>query len=134
MQTSCTAALLAAGLLASALALPAQAADAPALVAPAFGNTVMSIYPDGRSQKIWLHPDGTWDGKSRRGNPLAGKWSVKNDKVCLKQSKPPVGPFAFCQPFPAEVHVGVGWTAKDMTGVPIQIKIVKGLVEAKAAN
>jgi len=122
-------AALAVGLLV-AVVLPAHAADGAALVAPAFGNTVLSIYPDGRSQKIWMHPDGTWDGKSRRGTPLAGKWSVKSDKVCLKQSKPPVGPFAYCAPFPAQVKMDVAWASRDMGGAPIQIKIVKGMVTA----
>jgi hypothetical protein len=128
------AAAAAASLMIAGLAHAAQAADAAALVAPAFGNTVMSIYPDGRSQKIWMHPDGTWEGKSRRGTPLAGRWNVKNDKVCLKQSKPPVGPFAYCSPFPAEVQMGVAWTSKDMVGTPIQIKIVKGMAEAQAGK
>ena len=79
----------------SALAGPSLGASAPAstsAVAAAFGNTVMSIYPDGRSQKIWLQPDGTWTGQSRRGIPLAGKWTMKGAKVCLRQSKPPTLP------------------------------------------
>lgn len=121
-------------LAATALPLTAQAGDATQQVQPAFGNTVVSVYPDGRSQKIWLHPDGTWDGQSRRGTPLAGKWSVKNDRVCMKQSKPPVGPFAYCTPFPEKVQMDVAWTSKDMAGTPIKIKIVKGIADAKAGK
>jgi hypothetical protein len=124
--------------LAGALATPVlavHAQDAAARkVAPAFGNTVMSIYPDGRSQKIWMHPDGTWDGKSRRGNPLAGSWTVKGEKVCVRQSKPPTLPISFCIPFPAEPEVGVSWTSKDLTGTPIKLTIVKGMPEAKAGT
>jgi len=118
-------------LAAAAIAMPvaaAASAEPTAQVKPAFGNTVLSIYPDGRSQKIWMHPDGTWDGKSRRGTPLAGRWDVKDNKVCMKQSKPPTLPLAYCAPFPAQVQVGVAWTSKDMSGAPIQIKIVKGTV------
>ncbi len=119
------------GLVLGALALPAAAADptAPspsASVATAFVNTVMSVYPDGRSQKIWLQPDGTWTGLSRRGNPLAGKWSMKGQKVCLRQSKPPTLPISFCQAFPDDPKEGVD--AKDMTGTPIHLKLVKGHV------
>src|SRR6185437_2462277 len=93
-------------------ALAAEAAEAPSSrIAAAFGNTVMSVYPDGRSQKIWLQPDGTWTGLSRRGNPLAGKWTEKGAKVYLRQSKPPTLPFSFCQAFPQDPAKGVD--AKD---------------------
>jgi len=118
----------------SIVATGAQAADETAQVKPAFGNTVLSIYPDGRSQKIWMHPDGTWDGKSRRGTPLAGRWSVKDGKVCMKQSQPPTLPLAYCTAFPANTYVGVTWASKDMSGTPIQLKVVKGMAEAKGEN
>ncbi|HXA37812.1 MAG TPA: hypothetical protein VNW53_02330 [Phenylobacterium sp.] len=114
-----------------ALATAASAAEpadnATAKVDATFGNTVLSIYPDGRSQKIWLQPDGTWTGLSRRGNALAGKWSVKGQKVCLRQSKPPTLPISFCQTFPSDPVKGVD--AKDLLGTPIHLKLVKGHVE-----
>jgi hypothetical protein len=106
--------------------MPARAADPSARVATAFGNTVLSVYPDGRSQKIWLQPDGTWTGLSRRGIALAGKWTIKGEKVCLRQSKPPTLPFSFCQVFPQDPSTGVD--AKDMTGTPIHLKLVTGHV------
>jgi len=113
--------------LATAAAAAEPAEKASPKVDATFGNTVLSIYPDGRSQKIWLQPDGTWTGLSRRGNPLAGKWSVKGEKVCLKQSKPPTLPISFCQTFPSDPTQGVD--AKDLTGTPIHLKLVKGHVE-----
>ena len=112
----------------------AQAAEATAQVKPAFGNTVLSIYPDGRSQKIWMHPDGTWDGQSRRGTALAGRWSVKDGKVCMKQSKPPTLPVAYCTVFPEKTYVGVSWASKDMSGTPIQLKVVQGMVTGSASK
>ena len=128
--------VLAASLITAVLAASAvQAADsAPdkspdkGAVAAAFGNTVMSVYPDGRSQKIWMQPDGSWVGKSRRGNALAGTWAVKAEKVCVKQSQPPTLPIAYCIAFPADPHVGSSWSAKDMSGTAITLKIVKGKV------
>ncbi len=115
-----------------ALATAASAAEpadkSAAKVDSTFGNTVLSVYPDGRSQKIWLQPDGTWTGLSRRGNPLAGKWTVKGEKVCLRQSKPPTLPISFCQTFPADPVRGVD--ARDLTGTPIHLKLVKGHVES----
>jgi hypothetical protein len=114
----------------SLAALHAQAAE-PSRVAPAFGNTVMTIYPDGRTQRIWLHPDGQWDGLGRDGKPLAGHWSVRGDKVCLRQSSPPTLPFAYCTGFPDDPRVGVTWTSKDFGGTPIKLTVLKGMAEAR---
>ena len=102
----------------------AYAEAAPAGIAATFGNTVTSTYPDGRSQKIWLMPDGTWTGRSRRGAPLAGKWSMRGEKVCLRQTSPAM-PFSFCQVLPADPEVGL--TSKDLVGTPIRLKLVKGM-------
>lgn len=107
--------------------LGAQAATAPsATVSAAFGNTLLTIDPDGRSRKIWLQPDGTWTGLSRRGLDLAGKWKVDGDKVCLSQSKPALFG-SMCQKFPADPDVEV--EAKDPTGTVVHLKLVKGHVE-----
>ena len=106
--------------------LTAQAATAPPMtVNAAFGNTVLTIDPDGRSRKIWLQPDGTWTGLSRRGLDLAGKWTVKGDKVCLSQSKPRL-PGSMCETFPTEL--GAAIQIKDPTGKQVQVKLVKGRV------
>jgi hypothetical protein len=116
--------LLLAAVLAAPLAVPAAAAP-PRNVEAAFGNTVMTIDPDGRSRKIWLQPDGTWTGLSRRGLDLAGKWKVQGDKVCLTQSKPRL-PGSMCEVFPTEIGAGV--ETKDPTGKRVQVKLVKGQV------
>jgi hypothetical protein len=116
--------------------LNAQAAvdaKAAAGVAPAFGNTVLSVYPDGRTQKVWLHEDGTWDGLSRRGNALSGKWTVKADKLCLKQSRPPTLPISFCTVLPRDLHPGVTLTSKDLAGTPIHLKLLKGIQKSATA-
>lgn len=119
-----TIALVLAAFLVAPLAGPAAAAPPPPVNA-AFGNTVMIIDPDGRSRKIWLRPDGTWTGLSRRGLDLAGKWTVKGEKVCLSQSKPKL-PGSLCQTFPA--RLGVAVAAKDPSGKTVQLKLVKGRV------
>jgi hypothetical protein len=110
----------------AAAPLGAQAAAPPsANVSAAFGNTLLTIDPDGRSRKIWLQPDGTWTGKSRRGLELAGKWKADGDKVCLSQSKPALFG-SMCQTVP---ELGKGAEAKDPTGTTIRLKLVKGHVE-----
>jgi hypothetical protein len=102
-------------------------AAAPAAnVAAAFGNTIVSIDPDGRSRKIWLRPDGSWTGLSRRGLALAGKWTVKDGKVCLSQSKPRLFG-SLCQVFPTDPRTGID--TKDPTGTAVHLKLVRGHVE-----
>ncbi|MDE2487547.1 MAG: hypothetical protein KGO51_09135 [Alphaproteobacteria bacterium] len=110
----------------SLTALNAQASDL-SRIAEAFGNTILSIYPDGRSQKIWLHADGTWDGLGRNNQQLAGHWKMKGDRVCLRQSKPPTLPFAYCAAFPSDPHIGATWTSKDFLGTPIRLTVIKGM-------
>jgi hypothetical protein len=117
-------AFLFASLLAAPLA-PQAAAAPPTKVDAAFGNTVLTIDPDGRSRKIWLKPDGTWTGLSRRGLDLAGKWTLRGDKVCLSQSKPRLFG-SMCETFPTEVGGAV--EAKDPAGKRVQVKLVKGHV------
>ncbi|MBL8773509.1 MAG: hypothetical protein JNK30_19145, partial [Phenylobacterium sp.] len=95
--------------------------------APAFGNTVKALYPDGRAQRLWFKADGTWEAIGRRGKWSAGKWSLKDDKVCLKQSKPFPAPFKYCTVFPAKGGPGVVWTSRDMNGEPIRLTLVKGI-------
>ncbi|MBW8813489.1 MAG: hypothetical protein JF588_08695 [Caulobacterales bacterium] len=132
---------LAAPALALALAFaaqPSQAATAPptASTAPgeprglaaAFGNTIKAFYTDGRFQRLWLKPDGSWEAIGRRGKWSAGHWTQKGaDKVCLKQSKPFAFPFGYCTDFPADGHVGAVWTSRSMEGDPIQVTVVKGI-------
>ena len=116
---------------ASFTALNAQAADL-SRVATAFGNTVMSIYPDGRTQKIWLHPNGDWDGLGRNGQPLAGHWQLKDhNRVCLRQTRPPTLPFSYCTDFPDNAQVGASWTSRDFGGTPIRLTVLKGMAEAR---
>ena len=115
--------------LATILAAPlhARAADAPpSNVKAAFGNTLLTIDPDGRSRKIWLKPDGTWTGLSRRGLDLAGNWKMAGDKVCLSQSKPAL-PVSLCQSFPSDLKVG-GPATDDPSGKTGKLKLVEGHV------
>ena len=110
----------AAGQACAAAALPASP------VAAAFGNTIVTTYPDGRTQQIWLQPDGRWSGVSRTHKDLAGKWRLKGDKVCLRQQTPPTLPFSYCTVFPPDARVGAAWTSKDFGGTPIQLRLVGG--------
>lgn len=117
-------ALLLATFLAAPLAAHAAVAQR-ANVSAAFGNTVLIIDPDGRSRKIWLRPNGTWTGLSRRGLDLAGDWTVQGDKICLTQSKPRLFG-SMCEKLPTEPEVSI--EAKDPTGKTVHLKLVEGHV------
>ena len=117
------------GLCAIALTLTlgggATAAE-PRGFAAAFGNTVKATYPDGRFQRYWFKEDGTWRAIGRRGTSSSGKWTQKGEKVCLKQTKPPAGPFKYCTSFPSGGELGSSWPAKDAGGGKITLSLVKG--------
>jgi hypothetical protein len=107
--------------------LNAQAADLGSTVKSAFGNTVLATYPDGRLQRIWLKEDGSYEAIGRRGKPSLGSWTLKGEKVCLKQTKPFRAPLSYCTSFPSEGGIGATWTGKDISGTPIELKLVKGI-------
>ena len=109
----------------------AWAAD-PRDVSVAFGNTVLATYPDGKHQRIWIHADGTYDGGGRRGGPSSGRWSLKGEKVCLKQSRPFPAPISYCTRLPDQGDIGASWAGRDISGVPITLRLVPGIERPKA--
>lgn len=113
-------------ILASGLALATAATGAPAAPAKlerAFGATVVSTYPDGRTALLWLKRDGAYSAKGRHRTPSSGTWTLKGDRICLKQIRPVRAPFSYCTRLPESDSV---WTAKAVTGEPIRVRIVRG--------
>lgn len=106
------------------VAFAAALAAAPAM-GPAFTNTIVSTYPDGREAKLWLDPDGAYHGQGRRGDPSNGRWTVRRDKLCLKQSRPIPIPFSWCTPL-LEPELGASRPGKSVTGEPIRIELRAG--------
>ena len=113
--------------LALAAAVPCLAAEASALH-ETFGNTIVSTYPDGRKAELWLHPDGSYDAEGRKHDRSSGRWKIKGEKLCLKQSHPFAFPFTYCTPL-VQGGVGASWTGKAVTGEPIRIQLVRGKVD-----
>ena len=109
-------------------ASPAFAVPSP--VKAAFGNTLVSTYPDGRTAELWLQPDGAYSAQGRRADPSGGHWKVKGGKLCLRQSRPLPAPFDFCTPIPA-AGLDRAWSAKAVTGEAIQVRLVKGHFSGK---
>lgn len=115
----CAVAFIAA--LALAIAAPASASTVQAAV----GNTIVSTYPDGRTAELWLQADGAYTGKSRNGEQLGGHWTVKGDKLCMRQSRPFPIFFSFCAAIPG-VGLNVSWPSRAPTGEAITVRVVPG--------
>jgi len=99
------------------------AAAPPPAIQKAFGNTIVSTYPDNRQAELWLHPSGSYAAMGRRGDRSSGHWRIKGDELCLKQDHPASVPFfSYCTPIPS----GEQWTAKAVTGETIQVRLVAG--------
>lgn len=111
----------------AALALSAAArADAPPTqLQQAFGNTILSTYPDGRTARLWLQPNGAYTAEGRRRDPSSGHWKVSGQRICLTQSRPIASPFAYCTAVPSG-SMGTVWSARAVTGETIRVKIVQG--------
>jgi hypothetical protein len=116
-----------AALLGVAAAAGACTAASSSPVDEAFGNTVVSTYPDGRTAELWLAPDGSYTGQGRHHDMSSGHWKVEGAKLCLKQSRPIAFPFSYCPPLPSS-GLGAPWAGKAPTGEVTQIKLVHGHV------
>ncbi len=104
---------------------------APSPVDAAFGQTIVSTYPDGRTSELYLQSDGTYTARGRRGDPSSGHWKVGDNKLCLTQSSPLAVPFDYCTPIPSG-GLHTAWSAKAVTGEAIRVKLVKGHFVGKA--
>lgn len=91
----------------------------------AFGNTIVSTYPDGRTGLLWLAPDGAYAASGRKRTRSSGRWMIKGAQICLKQSKPWKAPFTYCTELPS----AEAWEARAPTGERITVKLLAGIVE-----
>ena len=107
------------------LACNAAFASTPSLVR-AYGNTIMSTYPDGRQAELWLAADGGYQAKGRRGDDSSGTWRVSGNRLCLRQHRPFPAPFSYCTEIPARMDRS--WSARAVTGEHISVSLVRGHV------
>ncbi len=103
----------------------AAAFTPPAAMAPAFTGTIVSTYPDGLHGRLYLNADGSWRALSRHGNPSRGRWSVRGERLCMRQQRPIPLPFSYCTPL-VTGGVGASWRAKAPTGEPITVSLEAG--------
>jgi hypothetical protein len=98
-------------------------AGAPPTVERAFGNTIVSTYPDNRTAELWLNPGGSYDARGPRGDLSNGHWRVEGEKLCLRQAHPWAPPFfRYCTRIPAEDE----WTTRAVTGETLVVRLVRG--------
>ena len=93
----------------------------------AFGNTVVSRYPDGGWVKHWFNPDGSYAAQFSDGRRLAARWSVRGDRVCLTNMRPYMLVPRFCTTM-VEADVGETWQSRD----PMGRRVNNGLVAGRA--
>jgi hypothetical protein len=110
--------------LALVLGGPAVALGAPNLE-PAFGNTIVSVHPDGRRAKLRINRDHTYWAMSRAGKQSGGVWALKGEKICLSQKSPFPGPFSVCKDLPS-IRVGDKWADKAINGEPVTNMLLPG--------
>ena len=118
------------GLVLGAMAAAVIAATAPlppplTALEPAFGNTIVTTYPNGKVTRTWLHRDGTYEALRANGDRTGGVWKIKGAALCITQKRPVYVPLAFCTPIVPGV-IGASWSAKGLLGEPVRNTLVAG--------
>ena len=104
-------------------------ADTQSSIKRAFGNTIVSTYPDGRKSEIWLAADGTYTGLGRKKtDPSSGRWTIKGEKICFKQTKPKTVPISVCIKVP-DSGLEKGFHNKAVTGEMTTVTLKKGHIK-----
>ena len=91
----------------------------------AFGNTVVSRYPDGGWVKHWFNPDGTYAAQFSDGRRLAARWSVRGERVCLTHIRPNMLIPRFCTTM-IDADIGETWQSRDPLGRRVRNVLVAG--------
>ena len=108
----------------AAVATPAPASDTQ--MAAAFGNTVISRYPDGGWVKHWFDRDGGYSAEFSDGRRIRGSWRIEGERLCLNGITPSIMLIRrFCSPMVA-VRQGETWASRDPLGRRVQNQLLQG--------
>ncbi|MEG2730478.1 MAG: hypothetical protein RR935_08135 [Brevundimonas sp.] len=91
----------------------------------AFGNTVLSHYPDGGWVRHWFERDGGYRAAFSDGRTISGNWTREGDRLCLNDIRPRLFLSRFCSKF-TPVRFGESWTARDPLGRRVRNELVRG--------
>ncbi len=108
-----------------ALAGLAAASTASAGMSNAFGNTIVSHYPNGQWVKHFFEPDGRYASQFSDGRRLNARWTAENGRICLSDFAPRQILPRFCSRM-VEADVGDSWQARDPLGRNIRNELVAG--------
>lgn len=110
----------------AAMAALAAPGVASAEMDSAFGNTIVSRYPDGGWVRHWFNRDGTYSARFSDGRQLSATWRVEGQRVCLNGIRPAMMMISrFCSPL-IEASVGESWTSRDPLGRRVQNVLTAG--------
>ena len=99
---------------------------AKADMADAFGNTIVSHYPDGGWVKHFFERDGRYVAVFSDGRRLAARWQVEGGRVCLNGLTPRIMMISrFCSPL-VEADVGETWHSRDPLGRNVRNELLPG--------
>lgn len=114
---------------AGAMALAAIAIGGPAGanggMTAAYGNTILSTYPDGGWVKHWFDPDNSYAARFSDGRRLTARWRIEGRNVCLTNIRPNMFVPRFCSRM-VEARVGDTWTSRDPLGRRVSNTLVAG--------
>ena len=111
--------------LAACTAACVVAGSADADMNSAFGNTILSRYPDGGWVKHWFEPDGTYSARFSDGRRLSARWRQDGERVCLTHIRPNMLIPRFCTTM-VEADVGDTWPSRDPLGRRVQNTLMAG--------
>ena len=112
--------LLTAGLCGALIATPALAD-----IRAAFGNTVVSRYPDGGIVRHYFDADGSYSANFSDGRRLTGNWTIEGRRVCLNNIRPRMFISRFCTEMRVAA-VGDSWQSRDPLGRRVSNQLVAG--------
>ena len=102
------------------------ATSASADITAAFGNTVVSRYPDGGWVKHWFDRDGVYRAEFSDGRRISATWRIEGERVCLNGIRPAVMMISrFCSRM-ILADVGETWPSRDPLGRRVQNVLVAG--------
>lgn len=91
----------------------------------AFGNTVLSHYPDGGWVRHMFERDGAYRAVFSDGRSISGRWSREGDRLCLNNIRPRFLVSRFCSKF-TQARFGESWTARDPLGRRVRNELIRG--------
>ena len=91
----------------------------------AFGNTVVSRYPDGGWVKHWFNPDGSYAAQFSDGRRLSARWSVRGERVCLSHIRPSMLIPRVCTEM-IDADIGETWQSRDPLGRRVSNVLIAG--------